>query len=152
VTLKIKGYCPVCGHPDPEVGVDAWLRCTNPDCPNPEGIAEILLDNEIHHIVRFADDGVFNVKHPLRERIASELLDCHVHCVVQAALSADNYVYAHSDGRWEPAQGTWRLKFEPTWLEDPEFGGDPFSWERVEDATTMHPVGQEPTNCIPAAD
>jgi len=122
--MKIKGYCPWCGHPDPEVGPDAWLRCTNPACPHPDGVAQVLLDNETEHIVRFDERGFFNVKHPLRERIDGELLDCPIHAVVTARV--------HSNGTKQLVAGeTWRLKYEPTWLENPEFGGDPFSWEKL---------------------
>jgi len=127
--MKIKGYCPWCGHPDPEVGPDAFLRCTNPDCPNPDGVAYVLLDNEIEHIVRF-DEGAetFNVKHPLRERIDSELLDCPIHAVVRAQIN-DGQIY--SDHQWHPVGGTWRLRYEQAQQENPEFGGDPFSWEKL---------------------
>lgn len=100
-TIKVKGFCPVCAHPDPEVGTDGFLHCTSPECPSPDLIANVLLDNEIHHIVRFYE-GFFNVKHPMRERLTGDLLNCAVHDrVVEAVENGFN------------ARGTWRFK-EPT--------------------------------------
>jgi hypothetical protein len=100
------------------------LQCMNGECPNPSAAQQLLSDNETEHIVRFNERGFFNVKHPLRERIDGELLDCPIHAVVTARV--------HSEGTKASVAGsTWRVTYEPIWLENPEFGGDPFSWEQL---------------------
>lgn len=124
----VDGYCPACGSEALYLSFGI-PTCFQKGCPDPTIIGNLLDDSEIHHIVRFDPNSeTFNVKHPLRERVNSELLDCEIHGVIQAQVS-DGQIY--SDKQWHPVQGTWRLKYEPTWTEDPEFGGDPFSWEKA---------------------
>lgn len=116
-------YCPACGQERlHRMEMTGHLKCMNDKCPNPIAAQHVLSDKEIHHIVRFKDYA-FNVKHPLRERIDGELLDCPIHAVVTAWLS----------GKSGPdyKDSTWRCKYEPTWTDNPEFGGDPFSWEKL---------------------
>jgi len=101
-------FCPACGREDlyfeEGFGTEKGNRILcgySSDCPRPTAASEILSDPEIHHIVRFdPDSGTFNVKHPLRERIGGELLDCTIHEVVLDAIE---------DGRIEP-EGTWELR------------------------------------------
>jgi hypothetical protein len=137
----VVGFCPACGEPSLHILEGAGiLHCTTADCPRPDTAHLVLAEREIHHIVRFNQEG-WAAKHPLRERVGGELLDCSVMGVVQAVVN-NGQIYAgygreprsYSDDRWHPVEGTWRLRFEPTWLEDPEFGGDPFSWERLDES------------------
>ena len=128
----IHGFCPACGEQKLHLMASNIVHCLNPNCPQPNTMAKLMMDKEIHHIVRFDPDSeTFNVKHPLRERVDSELLDCQIHGVVQAQIGEGKNGQIYSEGEWHPLRGTWRLKFEPAWLEDPEFGGDPFSWEKA---------------------
>jgi len=121
----VEGYCPACGASSLYLSFSI-PTCMQKGCPNPTIIGDILDDGEIHHIVRFSDAD-FNVKHPLRERADSELLDCKIHGVIVAWSSSGTSPF---DG--QPLTGTsWRVKYKPELMDDPEFGGDPFSWERT---------------------
>lgn len=127
IYARIDGYCPACGQASLFVrngqGVadlsDRHVRCINRECPDSEAAHKVLQDPEIHHIVRFDDRGYFNVKHPLRERIDSELLDCRIHEEV---------------GRWcddgNPADGTWRIKRRDDVLGE-EANEWPYLWENL---------------------
>jgi hypothetical protein len=53
------------------------LYCSNPECPRPTGASEILMDRETEHLVVF-HEGVFTVRHPLRERLDMELMYCEL--------------------------------------------------------------------------
>lgn len=120
----VDGFCPMCGCRS--LGVEISLirsptpivRCYHPDCPDPEGLSKILMDSEIHHVVRFNEAGYFNVKHPLRE-IAGELLDCTIHDVITDIES--------------PGVGKWRLVGVPA-IPSPS-GGVPqeadWNWEEL---------------------
>lgn len=123
----IYARCPACGgqdllvapehSPDPvDSGAYGVLRCWREECPDPDAANRLLSDAEIHHVVRFDSNGYFNVKHPLRERIDSELLDCSIHPVVVDAVA---------DERITP-RGSWRLiavpatpDQEPDWEFEP---------------------------------
>lgn len=104
--IAVDGFCPVCGKRSLDVevsllrGPTPTLQCSYPDCPDPLGITKILADPEIHHIVRFDEHGFFNVKHPLRERISGELLDCTIHAELQERVLA----------RVHPLRKKWRVK------------------------------------------
>lgn len=52
--------------------------------------------------MRFDEHGYFNAKHPLRERIDGELLDCEIHDFV-----AD---WVHDKPRGEFINTVWRLR------------------------------------------
>jgi hypothetical protein len=108
---RIKGFCPACGQDELYVShLRCRLGCSNPVCPDPDAADKLLADNETHHIVRFdPNDEVFDIKHPIRERIDDELFDCSIH---QLVLDAEDY---HD---WE---GTWRI------LEE----ADPPGWEKI---------------------
>lgn len=79
--ILIQGFCPVCGGatlvavPTSE---KAKLECSNVNCPNPTAAAIILNDDEVDHIVDFEEKG-FTMRHPLRERIDDQLLNCSLH-------------------------------------------------------------------------
>jgi hypothetical protein len=83
--VRVDGFCPECGLNTLEAvgeydvgGVrDAagYLKCSNAGCADPMAATKILSDPETHHVVKLTPDS-FSVVHPLRERLAHELLDC----------------------------------------------------------------------------
>lgn len=74
--FAVPGYCPGCGTQALQLR-GGKLLCEHRDCPTPDAAAKILSDPEIEHIV-VVEDASWNMKHPLRERINDELLDCAV--------------------------------------------------------------------------
>lgn len=66
--------CPVCGS-DLAVDQRRQLLCTDRACTRPSAAAELLSEGETEHIVTLSEDG-YSVKHPIRERLDDELLDC----------------------------------------------------------------------------
>lgn len=112
IYAHVDGFCPACGQFSLMVrngervvaDDDRQVRCQNRDCPDSHAAHKILQDPEVHHIVRFDDQGWFNVKHPLRERVDSELLDCSIHDVVVDAIEMDLVV----------PEGLWRLIGHPS--------------------------------------
>lgn len=72
----VNGYCPMgCGT---TLYVDGGMvSCSSQDCPRPNAVSEILSDTEIEHIVVVGEYD-FTVKHPLRERLDNELVECGV--------------------------------------------------------------------------
>ena len=84
MTFRVHGFCPACGHVALTVGIDGHITCGHPDCPQPDAVSELLADKETGHVVWLADDD-FTIRHPLRERLGDELLNCQLH----ADLTAD---------------------------------------------------------------
>lgn len=123
--MAVDGFCPMCGCRSLGVevsvarGPTSIVRCFHPDCPAPEGLSKILMDSEIHHVVRFDEAGYFNAKHPLRERIGNQLLDCTIHDEVGRWCDDDN-----------PTTGTWRVKRRDD-VEGEEFNEWPYLWEKL---------------------
>lgn len=72
----VNGYCPMgCGT---TLYVDGGMvSCSNLNCPRPNAVSEILSDKETEHIVVVGQKD-FTVKHPLRERLDNELLECNL--------------------------------------------------------------------------
>jgi hypothetical protein len=71
---QIHGYCPMgCG--ETLFVDDDQITCLSSNCPRPDAVSIILSDNEIEHIVVIGQKD-FTVKHPLRERLDNELLEC----------------------------------------------------------------------------
>lgn len=109
--IRVAGYCPACGRKDLVVeSLDPeserpGVHCNSGICPDFLAATKVLQDPEIHHIVRFDEGGYFNAKHPLRERIDGELLDCKIFGVVMDWLG----VPALSRKR-EVAGTIWRVK------------------------------------------
>lgn len=105
--VPVTGYCPACGKAELQLRkADGVILCTASPCPNPAAAHAVLADPEIHHVVRFDDQGWFNVKHPLRERVDSELLDCAVHEAVVDAIEngmipQDSYRLKQDGDQWE---------------------------------------------------
>jgi Family of unknown function (DUF6085) len=77
----VAGYCPMgCGE-TLALMADGHVTCRKLACPHPDSVSELLADSEAGHIVwlRFDD---FTIRHPLRERLGDELLDCTLHADV----------------------------------------------------------------------
>lgn len=124
--MRVKGFCPICAHADPAVGTDGFLHCTNPGCPDMHAVGQLLMDDELGHIVRFDEAGGFNVKHPLRERLEDQrgsaaLLDCAIHFVVTEAVNDFLIV----------PQGTYRLTGHPAVLHHTNQDAD-WEWESID--------------------
>ena len=77
MSTEVAGYCPMgCGQ-TLRLDVDSYVACSSWDCPDPLAVYSILTDPETEHIVTFYAE-TFTVKHPLRERVDDELLDCEL--------------------------------------------------------------------------
>ena len=75
---KITGYCPMgCGQ-TLFVGDGGYITCSFIHCPRPSAVADILEDRETEHVVQFSDQ-IFNVRHPLLERLDDKLMSCELH-------------------------------------------------------------------------
>lgn len=119
----VDGYCPACGAE----ALYLWMgipTCFQKGCPSPKMVGDLLADNEIHHVVRFDKSGYFNVKHPLRERVNNELLDCSIHSVINDLC----------EGVGMPGEGSWRLiGHGPVYIPGgPDQEGD-WEWEEMSD-------------------
>jgi Family of unknown function (DUF6085) len=75
--IDIQGYCPACGEAKLQVSSQQGgvVYCNEPNCPKPDAAHKILQDQEREHVLRLDDDG-WTLKHPLRERLNSDLFDC----------------------------------------------------------------------------
>jgi Family of unknown function (DUF6085) len=76
--LDVDGFCPMgCGRTLflAEAGdiVCSWI-----ECPRRTAVTELLEDQETEHVVLFGE-GVFTVRHPMRERLDDELMHCQLH-------------------------------------------------------------------------
>lgn len=77
MSVRIAGFCPMgCGE-SLFVGAEGHVTCGHLSCPNPTAVDDILNDSEIHHIIELLPK-TFNVRHPLRERLNNELLECNI--------------------------------------------------------------------------
>lgn len=73
----LHGHCPHgCG--ETLFVYDGRIICAGEACDDDEAVNKILQDGETEHIVRFSRHS-FTVRHPLRERIGDELMNCEVH-------------------------------------------------------------------------
>lgn len=59
------------------VGNEGHITCAYLECPNPTAVDDILCDPETDHIIELFSN-TFNVRHPLRERLNDDLLQCHI--------------------------------------------------------------------------
>lgn len=78
--ILLEGQCPLgCGGTlyAEENSLVNRVICLGDDCPDPDTVNRILQDDEMHHLVRFTE-GSFTIRHPLRERSNSELMECPV--------------------------------------------------------------------------
>ena len=60
------------------LGEAGQVQCTNPGCPRPLAVCELLADPEAEHVVILTRTG-FTIRHPLRERLDDELMRCPLH-------------------------------------------------------------------------
>lgn len=83
-TIALTGYCPMgCGQ-TLVAALNGVIVCTNGvNCPCPVASTLILRDAETEHIVTL-ERSDFKIKHPLRERLGDELLDCQLHTMLVA--------------------------------------------------------------------
>lgn len=84
----VKWICPACGSAT-LVLHDDKVMCEHAGCPRPDTVWLLLSDVEIEHIVRL-NESDFTIRHPLRERVGTELLDCRMHTAVGDALAEHN--------------------------------------------------------------
>lgn len=74
--IKVNGFCPRgCGE-------TLYLHqgnvcCSDFHCPEEGAVTKILSDAEVEHIVGFGTSG-FTIRHPLRERVNDEILECEL--------------------------------------------------------------------------
>lgn len=77
---RLAGHCPMgCG--ETLHAVFGTVACSHALCPQPSAVDLILADPETEHVVQLQDDG-YSIKHPLRERLNDQLLDCDLHVAV----------------------------------------------------------------------
>lgn len=79
--ILLEGYCPRgCGQTlyAEEMNVSNRIICMGEACDDPVAVNKLLQDSETEHVVRFSLHD-FTVRHPLRERIGDELMDCDAH-------------------------------------------------------------------------
>lgn len=77
--LPIEGHCPMCAASLVR-DLSGVILCSEAnECPDPLAASEVLRDTELEHIVEIDRIGGYRVKHPIRERIADEILNCAIH-------------------------------------------------------------------------
>lgn len=122
--VAIGGFCPACGGKNtilaPRHATLGVLHCSAEGCPDKMAAAKILSEPEIHHVVNFNGEGYFNVKHPLRERIDDQLLNCEIHDVIIA--ECQHYGV--------PGKGPWRIRKRDD-VPGEEANEWPWLWERI---------------------
>jgi hypothetical protein len=80
--IDVAGYCPMgCGPTlvlaGQELAGEGEVTCSNPECPRPSFVTQLLQAAVEHeHVVEFDEDG-FTVLHPLRER-GEDLFRCRI--------------------------------------------------------------------------
>lgn len=100
---EIDGYCPMgCGQT--LFVASGHIHCSLSDCPRPAAVAEILADRETEHTVMFSRTA-FTVRHPLRERLDDQLMECQLHEHIAALdgppVEPGRYrVFAEDMGEW----------------------------------------------------
>lgn len=75
----VAGYCPMgCGQTLTRRAHDGAILCGNPGCARPDAVDTIVGEQETEHIVQFDPVG-FTIRHPLRERLDDDLMQCELH-------------------------------------------------------------------------
>ena len=70
----VRGYCPMgCGE-TLFLGSGGYVTCSLIGCPRPDAVSTLLGDRETEHVVWI--EGLFTVRHPLRERLDDAQLSC----------------------------------------------------------------------------
>jgi hypothetical protein len=98
----VAGFCPRgCGatlHL-----LDRRIVCLSTMCPQPNAVDILLSDRESEHVVDL-NAYEFTVRHPLRERINDELLNCELHHHLREMdrppHQAGRYRVTWTDGDW----------------------------------------------------
>jgi hypothetical protein len=106
VDVRVKGFCPMgCGE-TLELSIRSGeIRCTyyneetDDECPQPYAVSLILSDAETEHIVNVDRFGRWNMKHPLRERVLGELLECEVGDTMSSQVGVTPGKYRTKHGR-----------------------------------------------------
>lgn len=79
------------------------VTCCRISCPEPDAVSTLLEDAETEHVVRFGPDA-FTVRHPLRERLRDELMDCelgeHIADMDGPPVQPGLYRARRRDGGW----------------------------------------------------
>lgn len=101
---KVQGCCPFCGHDSLFLGAGGYITCSIRECPNPTAITD-LLDGETEHIIELRESD-FTIRHPLRERWASDLFDCSLHERI-AGLGGPPRVPGRYRVRWNGRHDEW---------------------------------------------
>lgn len=71
----VVGHCPMGCGTTLFLGEGGHVTCSAVDCTGPDAVDTLLGDRETEHIAVFTEKG-WTLKHPLRERLADELLTC----------------------------------------------------------------------------
>ncbi|MFF3848027.1 DUF6085 family protein [Streptomyces sp. NPDC002328] len=89
-TLPLAGHCPMgCGQTLQRRTPDGTVVCASDSCPRSDAVTTLLSDQETEHVVQFDEDG-FTIRHPLRERLDDDLMQCQLHrfCVSRSGPPA----------------------------------------------------------------
>ena len=103
---EVAGYCPACGKQSLRLMAEGHVTCCRLECPHPDAASQILHDPETEHIVWLSEDE-FTIRHPLRDRLADELLSCQLHKYLAAGagppFAVGKYRVSGTAGsrRWE---------------------------------------------------
>lgn len=81
MSTDVQGFCPMGCGPTLFLGSGGYVTCRHLECPEPAAVSDILGDRETQHIVEFGETA-FTVRHPLRERLRDELLQCELHTFI----------------------------------------------------------------------
>ena len=121
----VRGDCPMgCGQ-TLLINSAGFIRCAAETCPRPTAVSELLTDVESEHIVMLQAGGNWTLRHPLLERIETDLFSCHIADHVLADVVNDN----------APEPGVYRIVY---------VGHDPVSttlhapmlrWEKLPETT-----------------
>jgi hypothetical protein len=103
---RVVGYCPMgCGE-TLMLADGGHVTCTYLECPDPCAVDTLLDDRETEHVVTFGGPTEhFTIRHPLRERVGDELLECDLHQWITAldgppAMPGRYRVRKDGDGRY----------------------------------------------------
>jgi hypothetical protein len=102
VPYNLPGYCPMgCGE-TLTLLMGTYL-CKNERCPDRLALNRILDDPETEHIVVLGEES-FSIKHPLRERLDDELLECDLTKFIVSSSgppeAPGRYRVIDSDDQW----------------------------------------------------
>lgn len=114
---SVAGRCPMgCGE-TLFLASGGCITCCRLQCPRPDAVTVLLADAETEHVVIFGETE-FTVRHPLREHLDDELMDCelHKHIAAMPGIPVKPGTYR---ARWAdydaatPGYGTWTWEDVP---------------------------------------